>query len=102
MGRTVTVSSVRLSLVSRSGADLALRAGSKPIPAWLPQVASASNAGGTVQFRLSTPAHARYLLIWFTKLPARQRRHLPGQRLQDHRPGPALTRPRGRDLETGA
>ena len=69
MGRTVTVSSVRLSLVSRSGADLALRAGSKPIPAWLLQVASASNAGGTVQFRLSTPAHARYLLIWFTKLP---------------------------------
>ncbi len=69
MGRTVTVSSVRLSLVSRSGADLALRAGNKPIPTWLPQVASASNAGGTVQFRLSTPAHVRYLLIWFTKLP---------------------------------
>jgi cytoskeletal protein RodZ len=69
MGRTVTVSSVRLSLVSHSGADLALRAGSKPVPSRLPQVASASNAGGTVKFRLSTPVHARYLLIWFTKLP---------------------------------
>ena len=69
MGRTVTVSSVRLSLVSHSGADLALRAGSKPVPSWLPQVASASNAGSTVHFQLSAPAHARYLLIWFTKLP---------------------------------
>ena len=69
MGRTVTVSSVRLSLVSRSGADLALRAGSKPVPTWLPQVASASNAGGTVQFRPGAPVHVRYLLLWFTKLP---------------------------------
>ncbi len=69
MGHTVTVSSVRLSLVSHSGADLALRAGSKPELTWLPQVASASNAGGTVQFQLSAPVHVRYLLIWFTKLP---------------------------------
>jgi putative peptidoglycan lipid II flippase len=69
MGRTATVSSVRLSLVSHSGADLALRAGSKPVPSRLSQVASASNAGGTVKFQLSTPVHARYLLIWFTKLP---------------------------------
>jgi cytoskeletal protein RodZ len=69
MGRAVTVSSVRLSLVSRSGADLELRAGAKPVASWLPQVATASNVGGTVQFQLSAPAHARYLLIWFTKLP---------------------------------
>ncbi len=69
LGHTVTVSSVRLSLVSHSGADLALRAGSKPEPTWLPQVASSSNAGGTVQFRLSAPVHVRYLLLWFTKLP---------------------------------
>ena len=45
------------------------RAGSSPDQADLSQVASASNAGGTVRFHLSTPAHARYLLIWFTKLP---------------------------------
>ena len=69
MGRTVTVSSVRLSLVSHSGADLALRAGSKPVPSRLSQVASASNAGGMMKFQLSAPVHARYLLIWFTKLP---------------------------------
>jgi hypothetical protein len=69
MGHPVTVSSVRLWLVNRSGADLQLRAGAKPVPTWLPQVASASNAGGTVQFQLSAPVHVRYLLIWFTKLP---------------------------------
>ena len=69
MGRTVTVSSVRLSLVSHSGADLALRAGSKPVLSRLPQVASAPNAGSTVHFQLGAPAHVRYVLIWFTKLP---------------------------------
>ena len=69
MGHPVTVSSVRLSLVSRSGTDLKLRAGSKPVPAWLPQVASASNAGAAVRVPLAAPAHVRYVLIWFTKLP---------------------------------
>jgi len=69
MGRTVTVSSVRLALVSRSGADIQLRAGSRPVPAYLPRVASASNAGGTVQLQPGAPVHVRYVLIWFTKLP---------------------------------
>jgi cytoskeletal protein RodZ len=69
MGHPVTVSSVRLSLVSRSGTDLQLRAGSKPDPAWLPPVASASNAGAAVRVPLSAQAHVRYVLIWFTKLP---------------------------------
>ena len=69
MGRRVTVSSVRLSLVSRSGAGLQLRAGAKAIPSWLPPVATAANAGGTVRFQLNPSAHVRYLLIWFTKLP---------------------------------
>jgi cytoskeletal protein RodZ len=68
MGRTVTVSSVRVSLVN-SGADIDLRAGSRPDLAFLPRVASASNAGGTVRMRPGTPVHARYVLIWFTKLP---------------------------------
>jgi cytoskeletal protein RodZ len=69
MGHPVTVSSVQVSLVSSSGADIQLRAGSSPDQADLSQVASASNAGGTVHFHLSTPARARYLLVWFTKLP---------------------------------
>jgi cytoskeletal protein RodZ len=69
MGRPVTVSSVRLSQLAGSGADIQLRAGSKPVPSWLPPVASAANAGGTVKLQPDTPVHVRYLLIWFTKLP---------------------------------
>ena len=69
MGQTVTVSSVRLSLVSRSGAGIQLRAGSRPVPAWLPRVATAANAGGTVHLQPSAPVHVRYVLIWFTRLP---------------------------------
>jgi cytoskeletal protein RodZ len=68
MGHPVTVTSVRLSL-GNPGAGLQLRAGGTPALADLAQVASSSAAGGTVQLLLSAPAHARYLLIWFTKLP---------------------------------
>jgi cytoskeletal protein RodZ len=68
MGRTVTISSVSVSL-GNSGANLELHAGNTPVLADLPRVASAGGAGGTVQFRLSSPARARYLLVWFTKLP---------------------------------
>jgi cytoskeletal protein RodZ len=70
MGRTVTVSSVRVWMTARSGASLQLRAGAKPLSRWLPQVASAANAGGAVRFQLGAPVHVRYLLVWFTKLPA--------------------------------
>ena len=69
MGHPVTVSSVQVSLLSHSGAGLSLRAGNTPDQAHLTQVASASDAGGTVPFHLSTPVRARYLLVWFTKLP---------------------------------
>jgi cytoskeletal protein RodZ len=68
MGRPVTVASVRVALVN-SGADIKLRAGSKPVPAWLPTVAHVWNAGRTAQLKPGAPVHVRYLLIWFTKLP---------------------------------
>ena len=68
MGRPVSVASVRVSLVY-SGANIQLRAGSKPVKAWLPVVARASNTRGTVQLRPGAPVHVRYVLIWFTKLP---------------------------------
>jgi hypothetical protein len=32
-------------------------------------LASETGAGGLVRVKLSTPVHARYVLIWFTKLP---------------------------------
>ncbi len=69
MGRTVTVTSVRVSLGGYPGASLQLRAGVEPALAWLPQVASVSDVGGTVELRPSTPVHVRYVLVWFTQLP---------------------------------
>ena len=69
MGHTVTISSVRLSLGGHPGASLQLRAGTSPVMADLHTVAATAAAGGTVELTLATPAHARYLLIWFTKLP---------------------------------
>ncbi len=69
MGRTVTISTVRVSLGSAGGADLQLRAGSRPVLADLHTVAASAGAGGAVQLSLTSPVHARYLLIWFTKLP---------------------------------
>jgi cytoskeletal protein RodZ len=69
MGRAVTVSRLQVSMLTRSGAGLELRAGASPEPSALRRVASAANAGGTVVFRLGSPVHVRYLLLWFTKLP---------------------------------
>jgi hypothetical protein len=69
MGRTVTVSSVDVSLGGEPGASLQLRAGSEPTLAWLPTVAGVSDAGGTVLLRPTAPVHVRYVLIWFTNLP---------------------------------
>ena len=69
MGRTVTISSVRLSLGGRAGATVELRAGSRPVLADLHTVATSAGSGSIVELSLTSPAHARYLLIWFTKLP---------------------------------
>ncbi len=69
MGRTVTLSSVRLRLAAAPGADLQLRVGPGAALAELHPVAASSGTGGTVQLNLATPAQARYVLIWFTKLP---------------------------------
>ncbi len=69
MGRTVTVTSVRLSLGRATGTDLQVRVGNSPALADLHPVATSSGPGGTVQLALATPATARYVLIWFTKLP---------------------------------
>jgi len=69
MGRTVTISSVRLRLAAASGAGLQLRVGTRAVLADLHQVAGSAGAGGTIELNLATPATARYVLIWFTKLP---------------------------------
>jgi putative peptidoglycan lipid II flippase len=69
MGRPVTVTSVRLSLGHSPGADFQVRAGDTAALADLHKVASSSGAAGQVDVSLTAPVHARYLLIWFTKLP---------------------------------
>jgi cytoskeletal protein RodZ len=69
LGRTVTVTSVRLSLAGRPGADLQLRLGGSPVLSDLRPAASRTDAGGIVSLSLASPVQARYLLIWFTVLP---------------------------------
>jgi cytoskeletal protein RodZ len=69
MGRTVTVTSVRISLGGSPGADFQLRAGGSPALSGLRSVASRDDAGGVVNLTLASPVQARYLLIWFTLLP---------------------------------
>ena len=70
MGRRVTITGARLTLGSAPGADLQLRVGDVAASLTdLPAVARATDAGGRVHLRLIKPAHGRYVLIWFTKLP---------------------------------
>lgn len=69
MGSEVSVSRVRVVLGAPVGADLSLRLGDTPDPAGLSTATSASNIGGTVSLSLSSPVRARYVLVWFTRLP---------------------------------
>jgi hypothetical protein len=72
MGRQVTVGSARIVLGSGSGGRLQLRVGSAPALRDLRPVAQASGAGGVVRLRASGNARGRYVLLWFTRLPADQ------------------------------
>ena len=69
LGKSVTVTDVQLTLGSEPGADIQVRVGGIP-SVNLPTVASAWGAGGTVRLTAATPAAGRYVLIWFTRLPA--------------------------------
>jgi cytoskeletal protein RodZ len=69
MGHPVTITAARIALGRASGAGLRLGVGAAPSLARLPLVAGAGNAGGVVHLRLTTPAHGRYVLLWFTSLP---------------------------------
>ena len=71
MGRVVTITGAQILLAAPRGADFQLRAGmSAGSLADLPVLASQTGAGGWVRIRLSAPVHARYVVIWFTRLPA--------------------------------
>jgi hypothetical protein len=76
MGKTVTVSSVRLGLGSRPGADVEVRVGDTASLAAMPVKTSASDVGGVVRLPVTAPASGRYVLIWFTRLPPN---NVPGE-----------------------
>jgi len=69
MGKQVTVTSARILLGSAAGGRLQLRAGNSPTLADLQVVAQAHLPGGPVTVSVASPVKARYLLIWFTRLP---------------------------------
>jgi hypothetical protein len=71
MGHAVTVNSVGLVLGSAAGADVQVRVGDSADLDSMSTAASTSNAHGTVRLPLNAPASARYVLIWFTRLPAK-------------------------------
>lgn len=68
MGRRVTITSAQITL-GNPGASVQLRAGNVPALASLREVASTAGAGGTVGMWPSAAVRARYVLIWFTRLP---------------------------------
>ena len=69
MGHRVTLTGAAIRLGRAHGASFQLRAGATPTLASLRPVARASGAGGMVRLRFTRPVRARYLLLWFTKLP---------------------------------
>ena len=69
MGRRVTITSAQIMLGAIRGSDVQLRAGNVPVLAGLREVASAAGAGGTVRMRPTAAVRAKYVLIWFTRLP---------------------------------
>jgi len=69
MGRRVTITTVSLSFGSPPGTALELRLGTAPDFSGLSLVTSATATGGQLNLPLTAPVRARYVLVWFTKLP---------------------------------
>jgi hypothetical protein len=69
MGQAVSVSSVGLVLGDALGTNVQVRVGDTAVLGDMSTAASVSDVGGTVRVPLTSPASARYVLIWFTKLP---------------------------------
>ena len=70
MGHPVTITGARIMLGNVRGADLQVLTGRTPVLARMRRQASASDAGGAVHLSLARPGRARFVLIWFTRLPA--------------------------------
>ncbi len=70
MGHPVTITGMRISLGSAPGATLQIRVGAARGLGQRPPAARAAGAAGVLRLRFSGPAHGRYVLLWFTRLPA--------------------------------
>jgi len=66
LGTTSTVDEVTLTLTP--GVTFQLRAGQRPDPAATTTIATGEGTAGPVRLTLAAPTHARYLLIWITRL----------------------------------
>jgi Helix-turn-helix domain len=69
LGHQDTITSVLIDLTQYQGVNLQLQVGDGTAVRDFTVAATADNTGGTVRLTLRHPASARYLLIWFTKLP---------------------------------
>jgi hypothetical protein len=69
LGRTVSVTTVTLTLGSPPGTALELRLGAAPDLSALPVVTTATASRDQLSLPLASPAKARYVLLWFTRLP---------------------------------
>jgi len=69
LGRTVTVTTVTLTLGSPPGTSLELRLGAAPDLSALPVIATGTATRDQLNLSLASPAKARYVLLWFTRLP---------------------------------
>jgi hypothetical protein len=69
LGRAVTVTTVTLTLGSPPGTSLELRLGAAPDLRALPVVAAGTAARDQLRLPLASAARARYVLLWFTRLP---------------------------------
>jgi len=69
LGRTATVTTVTLTLGSPPGTALELRLGAAPDLTALPVVTTATATRDQLSLPLASPAKARYVLLWFTRLP---------------------------------
>ena len=73
MGKPVQLSDMEVAFGPASGANVAVKVGNSSTPSAptdFATVAHGSGIGGTYPFKMTGHASGRYVLIWFTKLPA--------------------------------
>lgn len=84
LGSAQKVGSVQVTFGNAPGADVQILEGDSPArsaanKASMATVASEANVSGTTTFNVTHPVSARYLVIWFTKLPPGSSGHFEAQ-----------------------